>query len=563
MGKELGRRRARAEGARLVKVATAFLEAGRHADAIRPLSVAAGLLPKNAVVLNDLGVAHMNVGQITDAIRFLRRSIAIDPQIDYAHYNLARALNLAREDDAAIDSLRTALNISPNFFLAHALLGDILAANGWRQAAAESYEQASVASRATPLGRRCSAMAAFLGVDANTCYAERELRKLIASDPSDAAAHLQLAQVLQSSGRFDEAAENYERCISLSPWESDAYAGIVHSRLCAEPDRLWLTRILSNLHALGEQHTLPASVKEHHKMTLHFAAGKFLDDLAEYSDAMNHFDAANAVRRTLSPFRRREIEILVDQLIARFTPEFFAEHSFLGSQDETPILIVGMPRTGTTLMERILSCHHEIRGCGELDFWRERGPGLLAGGVGHFVREAKRVGDDYLHHLRNGRADIIRAVDKMPFNFFWIGFVHLLFPNALIFHAVRSPIDTCISNYTTPHGRGWGFTGRLSDLAAYYKLYNRLMNHWRGVIPRTRLIDVAYEDVVSHPEPTARGMIASCKLNWTDACLLPQSNSDVVRTASSWQARQPIYRRSVGRWHHYDRWIEELRALID
>jgi hypothetical protein len=150
----------------------------------------------------------------------------------------------------------------------------------------------------------------------------------------------------------------------------------------------------------------------------------------------------------------------------------------------------------------------------------------------------------------------------MPFNFFWVGLVHMLFPNARIVHARRSPVDTCFSIYATAFTATWGFASSPEDLAWYHRRYVRLVEHWRTVIPSDRLLDVDYEDLVAEPEETARQLIAFTGLEWDAACLRPEDNRDAVRTASSWQARQPIYQSSVGRWRHYEPWIGELRALL-
>jgi hypothetical protein len=150
----------------------------------------------------------------------------------------------------------------------------------------------------------------------------------------------------------------------------------------------------------------------------------------------------------------------------------------------------------------------------------------------------------------------------MPFNFLWIGLVRLLFPNARFIHCRRNPIDTCLSIYSTQFTQSWGYASDRGDLAFYYRQYLRLMEHWRAVLPSDRLLDVDYEDATAAPEETARRLIAFCGLEWDPACLQPERNPDAVKTASTWQARQPIYRTSVERWRNYEPWIGELRLLL-
>ncbi len=385
--------------------------------------------------------------------------------------------------------------------------------------------------------------------------AEDRLRQLLAHDPSNSEAHLVLAYLFTETGRFDEAAASFERSIELAPWQATAYHGLVSSRRMTEADRPLLARIEARLGA--------ADASERQRMTLHFAAGKVLDDLRDYAGAVAHFDAANELRRRLSPpFDRVYLVQRVDRIVARFTRELFAEHAAMGRGDETPVLVVGMPRSGTTLVERIVSSHPRVGGGGELPFWNERGSVWADVEMGKLAGAADGLRGDYLRVLRRIGPDALRVTDKMPFNFLWLGLVHLLFPNARIVHCRRNPIDTCLSIYATQFIQTWGYASDRGDLAFYYRQYLRLMEHWREVLPPDRLLDVDYEDTTSAPEETARRLIAFTGLDWDPACLLPERNPGAVRTASTWQARQPIYRSSVERWRHYEPWLGELRGLV-
>jgi hypothetical protein len=212
-------------------------------------------------------------------------------------------------------------------------------------------------------------------------------------------------------------------------------------------------------------------------------------------------------------------------------------------------------------MERVLSSHPRVRGCGELDFWTEYGPAWVTARADTPERSGDRLCEEYLRLLRADAVDVLRATDKMPLNFLWVGLIHLLFPNARIIHCRRDPVDTCLSIYTTPLRAALGFSNSLADLVSYYRLYLRLMDHWRVVIPKDRLLDVDYEDLVARPESAAKRLVSFIGLQWDPACLRPEENPDVVATASHWQARQPIYRSSVARWRYYEPWIAELRDL--
>ena len=307
--------------------------------------------------------------------------------------------------------------------------------------------------------------------------------QLIALDGSNSLAYVLLGRLLQEGGRFDEATTSFERAIALDPWQTSAYHGLVSSMRLTEAERSWVDRIVTRLAAKRlAPEVCDRLIAEQHRMMLHFAAGKGMDDLGDYADALSHFHAANGIRRRLFPFDRKEIEHRTAQLIARFTPEFFSRHSALGHDDETPVLIIGLPRSGTTLLERVVSSHPEVRGCGELTFWSERGPAWSPrrARTGLPARPLTSA-DGYLRALRRDapRAPS-RATDKMPFNFFWVGLVHLLFPKARFVHARRSPVDTCLSLYTTPLTARWGFASEPGDLAWYYRQYVRLVDHWRA-----------------------------------------------------------------------------------
>jgi hypothetical protein len=240
----------------------------------------------------------------------------------------------------------------------------------------------------------------------------------------------------------------------------------------------------------------------------------------------------------------------------------------LGSDDPTPVLIIGMPRSGTTLVEQIVSMHPEVGAGGELNFWNERGAAWLrsiaAGNERPFVIKEflAKAATDYLRVLR-AIAPAARVTDKMPFNFLWAGLIHIAFPRAVIIHCRRTPVDTALSIHQTHFHPGLAFPTGGAELVAYFRSYQRLVDHWRTVLPKDRFIEVDYEDLTREPEPVIRRIIAACGLPWHEACLRPESNPRAVKTPSKWQTRQPIYRTSVARWRRYEPWLGPLRALVD
>jgi LPS sulfotransferase NodH len=299
-------------------------------------------------------------------------------------------------------------------------------------------------------------------------------------------------------------------------------------------------------------------------LRLHLALGKAAEDLGDYALAMQHFDHADDVRRGSAPFDSAAFSIEIDRLIARCTPELIERAPELGSCDVTPVLIVGMPRSGTTLVEQIVSMHPEVGAGGELHFWNQRGAAWhRSGAAGTETPFLAKAAADYLGVLHAIAPTAARVTDKMPFNFLWAGLIHLAFPRAIIIHCRRAAVDTALSIHQTHFHPGLAFPTGGAELVVYLRSYQRLTDHWRSVLPADRFIEVDYEELTRAPDPLIRQIIAACGLAWHDACLHPECNPRAVNTPSKWQARQPIFRTSVGRWRRYEPWLGPLRALVD
>ena len=538
-------------GALLAQAADA-IRRGDLARAIATLEEILRLSPDHASALHDLGWSYLATRRFDEAAARLRQAIALRPSFAPTHHGLGLALQELGDEDGAMQCFRRAVQLSPKLGEAHARLAALLVPRGRWEEAATAYRKAYAAAPGTLEGLLCRARG--LLVQERRDEAEARLRDLVASHPGSAEAHLLLANVLADTGRLEEAAASYERSLALAPRQATAYGGLVAAKKLTEADRPLLARILARL----EADDLPAR----HRMTLCFAAGKAFDDLNEPATAMTWFDAANAIRKQLAPFDRAWLERRVDGLIARFTRGFFETHASLGEDDETPVLVLGMPRSGTTLVERFVSSHPAVSAGGELVFWNERAPSLVDASDGELVRAAAKTRRDYLALLRGIGPRALRVTDKMPFNFLWIGVIRALFPRTRFVHCRRHPVDTCLSIYQTQFAAPLGFASTRGDLAAYYRQYERLMEHWRSVLPSDRLLEVAYEDATRDPEGTARALVRFCGLPWDDACLRPDRNAGAVKTANKWEARQPVYRTSVDRWRRYEAWLGELRSLL-
>jgi tetratricopeptide (TPR) repeat protein len=363
-----------------------------------------------------------------------------------------------------------------------------------------------------------------------------------------------LGSVLSELGRFEEARACFERTVTLAPMLAGSYYDLVRCRPIKTDDQGLIEQMQAALATPG--------LEPGQRLRLHLAIGKSAEDLGDYALAMRHFDAADNVRRGTRTFDAAEFDLEIDRLIARCTPEYIARTRELGSGDATPVLILGMPRSGTTLVEQIISMHSEVGAGGELNFWNERGAAWHRSADEDESAFLAKAAADYLGVLRGIAPKAARVTDKMPFNFLWAGLIHVAFPRATIIHCRRAAVDTALSIHQTFFHPTLAFPTGGAELVAYYRSYQRLMSHWRSVLPADRFIEVDYEELTRAPEPVVRRMIAACGLTWNDACLRPETNPRAVKTPSKWQTRQPIYRTSVERWRRYEPWLGALRALV-
>jgi tetratricopeptide (TPR) repeat protein len=538
----------------LLASATELLRAGRPADAIAPLREVGMMEPFNSIIQHDLGLACLEIGCVPDAIEALQRAVAINPRYADAHFRLGIAWEKQGNIAGAIAAYHRATQLLPSLTEAWFRAGALVYELGHREEAIGCFRRAALTGGRSSFGRLGKARA--LLIEDREAEAEQVLRQTLALDPNNAMAHDLLGNVLSEFGRFDEARQCFKRAIKIAPLLGGSYYELVRSRLITSDDEGLLQKMEAALDTPG----LEAS----QSLRLHLAIGKAADDLGDYALAMQHFDSADAVRRSSASFDSAAFSIEIDRLIARCTPEWIARARELGSRDATPVLILGMPRSGTTLVEQIISMHPEVGAGDELNFWNERGAAWHdSGGTVNEEPFLAKTAKDYLRVLHAIAPKAARVTDKMPFNFLWAALIHVAFPSATIIHCRRTAVDTALSIHQTHFHPGLTFPTGGDELVAYFRGYQRLTDHWRSVLPADRFIEVDYEELTRDPEPVIRRMIAACGLTWHDACLHPESNPRAVKTPSKWQTRQPIYRTSVARWRRYEPWLGPLRALID
>jgi tetratricopeptide (TPR) repeat protein len=543
----------------LLALATQFLSAGRPADAIAPLRDAALLQPSNPMIQHDLGLACLEVGRVPDAIAALQRAVANDPRYADAYFRLGIALEKLGNIGGAIAAYDRATKLLPSLTEAWFRAGALAYTLGHREEAIGCFRHAAGTGDRNGFGRLGKARA--LLIEDRNQEAEQVLRETLVADPTNAMAYELLGNLLSEFGRFDEAHAYFERAIAIAPLLAGSYYELVRCRPVTSHDDGLLRGMQAALATPG--------LEAAQRLRVHLAVGKAAEDLGDYGLAMQHFDSADAVRRGFGSFDSATFSTEVDRLIARCTPEWIARAAELGSHDATPVLILGMPRSGTTLVEQIVSMHPEVGAGGELHFWNQRGAewhrSVADGHEKPLVSPEflAKAAAEYLDLLRSIAPTAARVTDKMPFNFLWAGLIHAAFPRATIIHCRRDAIDTALSIHQTHFLPSLAFPTGGTELVAYFRSYQRLIGHWRSVLPADRFLEVDYEDLTREPEPVIRRIIAACGLPWHDACLRPESNPRAVNTPSKWQARQPIFRTSVARWRHYEPWLGPLRALVD
>ncbi len=295
-----------------------------------------------------------------------------------------------------------------------------------------------------------------------------------------------------------------------------------------------------------------------------------LDDCKRYEEAFEHYRKGNAAKRRLVRFDADHYRAWVARIREVFTAAFFAERAGLGEPSERPVFVVGMPRSGTTLVEQILASHPAVFGAGELrgifesvcaleDRAGAAYPGFVPALDEAAIRGAARR---YLDALRSVDADAPRVTDKMPTNFFHLGFIALMFPGARIIHCRRDAMDTCLSNFVQLFREGHYYAYDLGDIAAYYRGYQGIMAHWREVLP-IPMHEIQYEALVEDQERISRELIDYMGLEWDARCLDFHRSDRAVRTASNWQVRQPLYRGARKRWEHYAKQLTQLESDLE
>jgi tetratricopeptide (TPR) repeat protein len=479
--------------------------------------------PRNVEALRLLALIAMHTEHYGQAEQLLKRAVEIAPDFLAAWIDLGRAQLERLELSDALASMQRAANMSPRSSQVLVHLANIQARSGDHAAAIES------------------------------------LRRAAALNPRAPGPWLGLGNALKTVGRQADAIAAYRRAVELRPEHSEAWWSLSNLKTFRFDD--------AEVTAMERQ--LAGAKAPEARVQFSFALGKAYEDRGDYARAFTHFEQGNRTRRPLEEYDPVQTEVINERIRRVFDEALLARHADAGDPDPAPIFVVGLPRSGSTLIEQILSSHSQVDGTHELPeigrliqhFGRDRAdrnayPEVLrkldAGGW-------RALGSAYLERTRQYRGAAPRFIDKNPNNFPSIGFIALALPNARIVNARRHPLDTCLSCYKQLFARGQPFTYDLTELGEYYLEYEKMMAHWHAVLPG-RVLDVRYEDMVADQAGQTRRLLVHCGLDWEDACLRYYETERAIRTASSEQVRLPIYDSSVGIWRRYEK---ELAPLIE
>jgi tetratricopeptide (TPR) repeat protein len=538
----------------LSNLGNALRAGGRLDEALASYRAAVRIRPGQAQLHQNLGNMLLTLGAPKDAAESYRSAVALSPELPQLHNDLAIALLLMGRPEEGLICARRALELAPASPEAHNTLGNALIDLGQIEQAEGAYRGALALK--PDFADALSNLAAALRLQGRAEEAMSVAGQAIELKPHSAATLVVLADALADRGDFLQAEQRLRDAIAIEPDSPQAWAGLAHLRAMHEGDAPWLTQAMR----IAARKNLAPRMQ----ILLRYAIGKYFDDLKRYPQAFEQYRQANELsKRDRVPYDRARSQQQTDRLIDGCSSRWLEGARAQGVSSSRPVFIVGMPRSGTSLVEQILASHPQVWGAGELPFWN--GVASEVEWKSDLTAETPDIGAmarDYLRLLESLSVDAGRVVDKMPENFRHLGLLHAALPEARIIHVRRHPLDTCLSIYFQDFKASLAYATDLSALAHYYRQYWRLMEHWRSLLPRDRMLEVPYEAMVADPERWTRTLLEFVGLPWDARCLEFHQTRRSVVTASKWQVRQKISATSVARWRHYQPYLGELLSLI-
>lgn len=510
--------------------------------------------PENADALFLEGLVANAAGHHRKASELFRRAIVQQPQNAEFHNNLGLALAKQRDFAAAFAEYSRALELRPDYPKALKNLAPVLIEGGAPEDAVKVLE------RALELEPGYVDAMIGLGMVHNLLnrpeLAAERFQSALRLRPNDPKAQNGLGNALQYLGKFDGAITAYRSAIRLKPDFGSAFL-----QLTSLDSKENLAALISDLEGLLSKKELdPAQEPE-----LCFALGKAYDSTEDYDRAFTYFARGCSLKRATYIYDVANFEDLTDRIIRIFDADFLAKHSKNGCPSDVPVFVIGMPRSGTSMVEQILASHSNVFGAGEFNSLsriarlqdQPSGPEFPETIEALDNAELTSLGEAYSNILLEYGAGTAYVIDKTPMNFLYTGFVGLILPNAKIIHCRRNPIDTCLSCHNLLFGMGQEFSYDLKELGRFYVAYQRLMDHFHAVLP-DRILDVRYEDVIAYQESETRRMLEFLSLPWEDACLSFHKTNRSVQTASAGQVKKPLYKTSIARWKRYEKHLAPL-----
>ena len=499
---------------------------GRLKEAHISLRKALKYRPDHPILLNNLGNALQLQGEIEKAIEWFNKAIIQDPDYADAYSNLGNALRELDRFEEAVAAYQHAIQINPGIADFYYNLGNLLIE-------LNELEEAAI-----------------------------NFKKVVAIDPRHRKAYRDLGKVLSDMGEIDQAAAAYRKAIEINPARAEVYRSLSKNKTFSIYD--------NDIHSMETLYA-KENTSDEQKMHLGFGLGKAYEDLGEYEKSMEFIVEAARLKRATIDYSISESEELFSQIKSTFSLEFFSNREGMGNPDQTPIFILGMPRSGTSLVEQILASHPDVFGAGELEdlsnlireYEHVDPPTKFPASIVDLDSEAlEDLGKNYISRIRIHSENTKIITDKMPHNFLYIGFIKVILPNARIICCTRDPMDNCLSIFKNYFALTHDYSYNLTELGQYYNLYHDLMAYWRSSLPGF-IYDLSYEGLVADQQNQTRQLLDFCHLPWDDACMKFYNTNRRVQTASNAQVRRPIYRDSVKLWKRYEKQLEPLRAAID
>lgn len=501
------------------------IQVGKPDQALPFLNNAIRNAPDFAEPYNKLGIALKAMGRSEDAVTCFRKAATLDPDSAQAFFLMGVTFQETGHPEQAVRSYERVLSLIPDHVNAHVNLGTLLQEAGDPEKAVDHFERATLI------------------------------------DPRSYPAQVNLGNALKEAGLPERAEACFRQVLALNPGDAQARKHLAYLKTHAPGDG-----DIAAMETLYNRQDIPDS----DRMLLGFGLGKALSDTGAYDAAMDCFIEANRLKRASYAYDPAADRQVFDRIRNTYSPALLQAGRRTGLPDETPVFIVGMPRSGTSLVEQILASHPRVSGAGELivleeivhDFFKTH-PAISPLNIDSLSVELAAAGRSYLEAVRNLSPPGERITDKMPHNFMQIGFIRLILPRARIIHCTRDPMDTCFSIFKhlfegkTPLKYAYDMT----ELGGFYRLYKALMDHWNRVLPGV-VHEIRYEKLVSDQEGETRRLLEFCGLPWDDACLCFFRTDRRVATASASQVRQPMYTDSVGLWRRYEPHLSPLKAAI-